>query len=117
MDDREYKNANEFAVDVRLMFTNCYKYNPPEHDVVKMCMKLQEVFEVRFAKMPEEPPPSKDSSDEEDSDESGSEGGDESSSGEDDFESEAKRASQLTYLHEQVCRHALHHYGLAARSL
>lgn len=110
MDNREYKNANEFASDVRLMFTNCYKYNPPEHDVVKMCMKLQEVFEVRFAKMPEEPPQeSKDSSDEEDSDESGSEGGDESSSGEDDFESEAKRASQLTYLHEQV----LHHCGIA----
>ena len=36
-----YKNANAFAADVRLMFTNCYKYNPPEHDVVKMCMKLQ----------------------------------------------------------------------------
>ena len=41
MDGREYKDANEFATDVRLMFTNCYKYNPPEHDVVKMCMKLQ----------------------------------------------------------------------------
>ena len=107
MDSREYKNASEFASDVRLMFTNCYKYNPPEHDVVKMCMKLQEVFEVRFAKMPEEPvQEAKESSDEEEeleeeSDDSGSEGGDESSSGE-DFESEAKRASQLTYLHEQV---------------
>ena len=31
----------EFAADVRLMFTNCYKYNPPEHDVVKMGRKLQ----------------------------------------------------------------------------
>ena len=41
MDNREYKDANGFAADVRLMFTNCYKYNPPEHDVVKMCMKLQ----------------------------------------------------------------------------
>lgn len=41
MDNREYKDANVFAADVRMMFTNCYKYNPPEHDVVKMCMKLQ----------------------------------------------------------------------------
>ena len=41
LEEREYSNSNEFAADVRLMFTNCYKYNPPEHDVVKMCMKVQ----------------------------------------------------------------------------
>ena len=41
LEDREYSNSSEFATDVRLMFTNCYKYNPPEHDVVKMCMKVQ----------------------------------------------------------------------------
>ena len=38
---REYKDTTDFAADVRLTFTNCYKYNPPDHDVVKMCMKLQ----------------------------------------------------------------------------
>lgn len=55
---------------------------------------------MRFSKMPEEPPSeAKETSDE--SDDSGSEGGDESSSGE-DSESEAKRATQLSYLHEQV---------------
>lgn len=26
------------------MFTNCYKYNPPEHDVVKMARKLQVIM-------------------------------------------------------------------------
>lgn len=70
---------------------------------------LQEIFEVQFAKMPEEPPKeTSDSSDEDDDDdddddddESASEGGDESSSGE-DSESEAKRATQLSYLHKQV---------------
>lgn len=31
----------DFAADIRLIFTNCYKYNPPEHDVVKMGRKLQ----------------------------------------------------------------------------
>lgn len=55
MDDREYKSASEFADDVRLIFTNCYKYNPPDHDVVAMGRKLQEVFEMRLANIPDEP--------------------------------------------------------------
>ena len=41
MDDREYTDPSEFVADVRLMFTNCYKYNPPEHEVVRMGRKLQ----------------------------------------------------------------------------
>ena len=41
MDNRDYKDAMEFASDVRMTFTNCYRYNPPEHDVVKMGKKLQ----------------------------------------------------------------------------
>ncbi|XP_036411005.1 bromodomain-containing protein 2a isoform X2 [Megalops cyprinoides] len=56
MDSREYRDAQQFAADVRLMFSNCYKYNPPDHDVVAMARKLQDVFEFRFAKMPDEPP-------------------------------------------------------------
>lgn len=55
MDSREYRTAQEFAGDVRLIFTNCYKYNPPDHDVVTMARKLQEVFELRIAKIPDEP--------------------------------------------------------------
>ncbi|KAL7032532.1 hypothetical protein ACKWTF_007341 [Chironomus riparius] len=55
MDEREYKSAAEFEADVRLIFTNCYKYNPPDHDVVKMGRKLQDVFEMRFANIPDEP--------------------------------------------------------------
>ena len=35
------RTAPEFALDMRLIFTNCYKYNPPEHDVVAMARKLQ----------------------------------------------------------------------------
>jgi len=41
LEEREYNSGSEFAADVRLMFTNCYKYNPPEHDIVKMGRKLQ----------------------------------------------------------------------------
>nr|XP_057929888.1 bromodomain testis-specific protein isoform X2 [Doryrhamphus excisus] len=91
MDQREYLTAKEFAADVRLMFSNCYKYNPPAHEVVYMARKLQlslsvplflillknkksiilflfyfsfflnvstfdqEVFEARYAKLPQEP--------------------------------------------------------------
>uniref|UniRef100_H3CCY0 Bromodomain containing 4 n=1 Tax=Tetraodon nigroviridis TaxID=99883 RepID=H3CCY0_TETNG len=55
MDSRQYRDAQEFAADVRLMFSNCYKYNPPDHDVVSMARNLQDVFEMRFAKMPDDP--------------------------------------------------------------
>ncbi|XP_051960949.1 bromodomain-containing protein 3-like isoform X2 [Xyrauchen texanus] len=55
IDSREYQDAQIFATDVRLMFSNCYKYNPPDHEVVAMARKLQDVFEMRFAKMPDEP--------------------------------------------------------------
>lgn len=48
MDSRHYKTAHEFASDVRLIFTNCYKYNPPDHDVVSMARKLQDIFEMRL---------------------------------------------------------------------
>ncbi len=41
MDHREYRDALQFAADIRLMFSNCYKYNPPDHDVVAMARKLQ----------------------------------------------------------------------------
>lgn len=41
MDNQEYKDACEFAADVRLMFMNCYKYNPPDHEVVAMARTLQ----------------------------------------------------------------------------
>ena len=47
MDGREYRSPKLFAADVRLIFTNCYKYNPPDHDVVAMARKLQDVFEMR----------------------------------------------------------------------
>lgn len=41
LDQGEYAKAAEFAADVRLMFSNCYKYNPPSHEVVYMARKLQ----------------------------------------------------------------------------
>ncbi|XP_029015734.1 bromodomain-containing protein 4 isoform X2 [Betta splendens] len=55
LENKQYRDPQEFAADVRLMFSNCYKYNPPDHEVVAMARKLQDVFEMRFAKMPDEP--------------------------------------------------------------
>ncbi|XP_039624886.1 bromodomain-containing protein 2-like isoform X2 [Polypterus senegalus] len=110
MDGREYRDAQEFAADVRLMFSNCYKYNPPDHDVVAMARKLQDVFEFRFAKMPDEPSESQmmvmtplpmevlKSSSESESEES-SESSSESSESSD---SEEERANRLAELQEQL---------------
>lgn len=49
MDQRLYQNVNEFASDVRLIFSNCYKYNPRDHDVVQMAKKLQSHFDSRYS--------------------------------------------------------------------
>ena len=64
MDSRDYNSHQEFATDVRLVFTNCYKYNPPDHDVVAMARKLQDVFEMKYAKIPEDNEGDLDSEDE-----------------------------------------------------
>ena len=64
MDSREYNSHQDFATDVRLVFTNCYKYNPPDHDVVAMARKLQDVFEMKYAKIPEDNEGDLDSEDE-----------------------------------------------------
>ncbi|NXJ85803.1 BRDT protein, partial [Trogon melanurus] len=55
MDNFEYSDIQDFATDVRLMFMNCYKHNSPDHEIVAMARKLQDVFERHFAKIPDEP--------------------------------------------------------------
>uniref|UniRef100_A0A3P8VKN0 Bromodomain-containing protein 2 n=1 Tax=Cynoglossus semilaevis TaxID=244447 RepID=A0A3P8VKN0_CYNSE len=55
LDQQEYATAAEFASDMRIMFSNCYKYNPPSHEVVYMARKLQEIFEARYQKIVQEP--------------------------------------------------------------
>ena len=54
---REYNDAIEFELDVMSIFQNCYKYNQPEHDVVTMAKKLEEVFKTKMARMPKDTPP------------------------------------------------------------
>merc|ERR1712203_64558 len=83
MEGREYRVPTEFASDMRLIFTNCYKYNPPDHDIVAMARKLQDVFEMKYAKIPDDAPP----------------GG---KMGDSDVDSEDERERKLLQLQEQL---------------
>ncbi|CAH0747512.1 unnamed protein product [Diatraea saccharalis] len=100
MDNRAYKTAAEFAADVRLIFTNCYKYNPPDHDVVAMARKLQDVFEMRYAKIPDEPVHVGMAHMEKGSSASSSESGSESDSESDD--SEEERTNKVKLLEKEL---------------
>nr|XP_012215737.1 PREDICTED: homeotic protein female sterile-like isoform X4 [Linepithema humile] len=100
MDNRQYKTAHEFASDVRLIFTNCYKYNPPDHDVVSMARKLQDIFEMRYAKVPDEPMGSSMVAMKGSSSGSASSSGGESSSDSDD--SVAERTQKLLVLQQEL---------------
>ncbi|KAG8184570.1 hypothetical protein JTE90_007686 [Oedothorax gibbosus] len=101
LDNHEYKMPSEFAYDVRLVFTNCYKYNPPDHEVVVMARKLQDVFEMKFAKMPDEPLVYDFKEKDGDSSMSPSSGMSESSS-EDDSAAEEERERRLKVLQDQL---------------
>ncbi|XP_012516497.1 PREDICTED: bromodomain testis-specific protein [Propithecus coquereli] len=112
MDNQEYKDAYEFAADVRLMFMNCYKYNPPDHEVVTMAKMLQDVFEMHFAKLPDEPiesmpichvktDPTKTTS-RESSSEASSEGDSSDDSEDERVQRLAKLQEQLKAVHQQL---------------
>ncbi|KAM6065476.1 LOW QUALITY PROTEIN: bromodomain testis-specific protein [Chlamydotis macqueenii] len=105
MDNFEYKDIQEFAADVRLMFISCYKHNSPDHEIVAMARKLQDVFERHFAKIPDEPvasvplPQPMREMTEADSSESSNDDSSEEKSSED---SEQKRTVHLAKLQEQL---------------
>ncbi|XP_058842955.1 bromodomain-containing protein 3-like isoform X8 [Acipenser ruthenus] len=123
MDGRDYQDAQGFAADIRLMFSNCYKYNPPDHEVVAMARKLQDVFEMRFAKMPDEPveeapPPAPPAAPVVSKSTESSESSGDTSSDSDSSDSEEERATRLAELQEQVGSEQLKavHEQLAALS-
>uniref|UniRef100_A0A673G8M2 Bromodomain testis-specific protein-like n=1 Tax=Sinocyclocheilus rhinocerous TaxID=307959 RepID=A0A673G8M2_9TELE len=113
MEAREYTDALQFAADMRLMFSNCYKYNPPGHEVVTMARKLQDVFEFRFSKIPDEPRNSAPASSQNrvrkeraqspsSSESSDSESSSPSENSSDTEEDEEERTQRLASLEEQV---------------
>ena len=83
MENRDYNSHLDFANDMRLVFTNCYKYNPPDHEIVAMARKLQDVFEMKYAKIPEDEPMGK-------------------GAGDSDLDSEDERERKLLDLQEQL---------------
>lgn len=54
LDSKAYASVEEFVDDVKLMFRNCYTYNPPESDVHKMGRNLEAVFDDAMAHLPTE---------------------------------------------------------------
>ncbi|KAH9374865.1 hypothetical protein HPB48_015301 [Haemaphysalis longicornis] len=55
MDDREYDSPEAYGEDIRLVFSSCRRYNPPEHVVVAIAIELRTLFALLYAKMPHEP--------------------------------------------------------------
>ncbi|KAL4668035.1 hypothetical protein H8957_011630 [Semnopithecus entellus] len=112
MDNQEYKDAYKFAADVRLMFMNCYKYNPPDHEVVTMARMLQDVFEKHFSKIPVEPVESMplcyiktditETTDRENTNEASSEGNSSGDSEDERVQRLAKLQEQLKAVHQQL---------------
>jgi len=43
-----YRDADEFAADIRLVFTNCWTYNLPGSDIHVMATTLSGIFEKQF---------------------------------------------------------------------
>jgi bromodomain-containing factor 1 len=45
-----YVSAKEFYADSKLVFANCYKFNPPADEVYKMGKLTEEIFDTEWAK-------------------------------------------------------------------
>jgi len=56
LENGQYESADEFEKDVRLMFRNCYAYNPPGSDVYNMGKQLEAIFDRKWKEKPEPMP-------------------------------------------------------------
>ncbi|CAG8439990.1 11928_t:CDS:10 [Ambispora leptoticha] len=52
LENDQYENAKAFEDDIRLMFRNCYTYNPPGSDVYRMGQQLEAVFDKKWREKP-----------------------------------------------------------------
>ncbi|KAI9300002.1 Bromodomain-containing protein [Cunninghamella echinulata] len=48
----DYHTVDDFIMDVRLIFSNCYKYNGPEATVSLLCQNVESAFEKGLRQMP-----------------------------------------------------------------
>ncbi|KAG5365547.1 Bromodomain-containing factor 2 [Yarrowia sp. C11] len=56
MNNNAYETADEFESDVRLIFKNCYRFNPDGTPVNKMGKRLEAIFDKKWAEKPIPPP-------------------------------------------------------------
>ena len=97
----QYENAKEFEADIRLIFQNCYKFNPSSEPVHGLGKSLEAVLDEKWAEKarwidantPGSGPQSPGSSPEPDDDEDEEE---------DDDEEEEEEQSQLSKLQQQI---------------
>ncbi|KAK9460033.1 Bromodomain-containing protein [Lipomyces oligophaga] len=88
----QYESADEFEEDVRLMFRNCYKFNPEASPVNIMGHRLEAIFDSKWKDKPAPPPPAPARSE--------SPVGDESS--EEESEEEEDNSDQINLLEQQL---------------
>ncbi|KAG1140984.1 hypothetical protein G6F38_008738 [Rhizopus arrhizus] len=50
----EYDSPDAFAADIKLMFDNCYLYNPPHLPIYDLAKQLQVIFDQKWAQRPTE---------------------------------------------------------------
>ena len=48
MDTSQFTNIDDFAEDIRLVFANCFTYNPPTSQICHMAGTLSRLFEKKF---------------------------------------------------------------------
>jgi bromodomain-containing factor 1 len=53
LDNGDYEVAEEFESDMRLMFNNCFIFNPPGSDVYVMGKRSESVFNMKWAERPD----------------------------------------------------------------
>mmetsp|Transcript_15046 Transcript_15046/g.38640 ORF Transcript_15046/g.38640 Transcript_15046/m.38640 type:complete len:909 (-) Transcript_15046:1771-4497(-) len=52
LDAGVYAEAEDFLEDIELIFSNCYAYNPKDHDITKLAKQLHDVYVAKKAGMP-----------------------------------------------------------------
>ncbi|KAI9487800.1 MAG: Bromodomain-containing protein [Benjaminiella poitrasii] len=57
LNEGDYEDPDQFEQDIRLMFNNCYTYNPPNLPVHKMGRELEKVFDEKWTQKPSTPVP------------------------------------------------------------
>ncbi|KAK6360396.1 hypothetical protein TWF730_006538 [Orbilia blumenaviensis] len=100
LNHNEYNNSNEFEADIRLMFNNCYKFNPPNSPVYDCGKQLEAVFDDKWSQKPsfkEETPTPPVVAEEEDGEDS-----DDEDSDEDAQPALEMLKAQLSTIHSQI---------------